>query len=130
MKDLYDDRLYSRLEAILPGAKTRLETIAELEIQIAAQLAVEILATCCQAQNVGVITAGRRAFVRMPQNWINEHLPEFVDRAVNFSDDWEYRRFLEVLDGVGSPLLEQYCAIGAASNNPEIREVANDFSGR
>lgn len=61
-----------------------------------------------------------------------EHLPSEVDRVLDATatdpDGWEpYHRFAELLELVQSPYLKVLVERAAASDNVDIREVADDY---
>ena len=116
-----------RLNRISPGSYERLESLAELNVETGLQLVAEILGFACDAQSAGAIEAGRSAFGRLQQTWLDQHLPTAVERRLDLSDEWHFRRLLEILKATGSSLLRSYCETGLHSQNEEVREAARDF---
>jgi len=127
MKDPATERLENQLSRISSQAFNQLGEINGLDIRVAKRIALVILEFSCLAQNHGSIVAGRRAFKQMPQQWVIENLPGLVEEVINLSDEYEYRRLLDVLHEAGSPLLQEYRELGLASANEELREAATEF---
>jgi hypothetical protein len=123
---MHEEFLRERIEAVLPGAYDQLESLQALEDQVAQKIAV-IIVESCQGQHVGGITAGRKAFKRLPSRWVEVHLQELVPQAIDLADEWEYRRLLEKLEEAKSSLVPYYVELGTRSTNPEIQEAAEDY---
>jgi hypothetical protein len=81
----------------------------------------------CEAQNVGVIVAGRQSVLDMPRDWVLENIEEVAAASLNLSDEWEYRRLLELSALLDAALVQRLAVSGLNSNDPDIRETAGDF---
>ncbi len=57
-----------------------------------------------------------------------EHIESIAIESLNLTDDWEYRRLLELAEGLSPELLQLFVGMGRESENPEIREAAEDFT--
>ena len=90
------------------------------ELRAAVQLA-------CQPTHVGRIVAGRARVLAMPREWVLSRIELLAVEALNLSDDWEYRRLLELADSLDPGLVRRLQPIGLASGNPHVREAAEDF---
>jgi hypothetical protein len=85
------------------------------------------LALACQAQNIGRITAGRQQVLAMPRAWVLERIEQVAAEVLDLSDEWEYRRLLEVGALLDAGLVRRLVRLGLDSENPEVREAAQDF---
>jgi hypothetical protein len=124
----HEEVMRSQLNAITPGICDRLHDIGTLELAVARRIVAVIVGFCCTSQHVGAIVAGRNAFRQLPRGWLASHLRGVIDGQLNLSDPWEYRRLLELLTQSYPELLPSYVAMGAGSQDEEIRETAHDFS--
>ena len=81
---------------------------------------------CCPT-NDWLIIRGREGILRIDRIWRLEHILEEAKACIDLTDDWEYRRFLELVDLSAFELLPEVILIGKDSDNPENREAAQDF---
>jgi hypothetical protein len=56
-----------------------------------------------------------------------ELIEDVAVKTLRLSDDWEYRRLLEVYERLDEGLLRRLVASGLTSSNPAVREAAEDF---
>lgn len=87
----------------------------------------EALPRACQAQNMRWITQGRTWIWSLPRHWLIRNLPDVALRVLDLNEEWEYRRFLEVLHPIDQGLFERFIEMGASNSDPEIRETAADL---
>lgn len=119
--------LRDRIEAILPGSYVDLERLDSMPDRQARLIVSTILSFACDAQNIMAITAGRYAFARLPPTWLSRNFMSVASTTIDFEDEWQYRRLLELLEGAGSREKSSCVAIGLASNDPEIVAAADEF---
>ncbi len=81
----------------------------------------------CESQNVGRILAGRQQIQAMPRAWVLRWIEQVAAESIDLSDEWEYRRLLEVAALLDADLVQRIVAIGLSSANPEMQEAAEDF---
>lgn len=127
-KGSHEDWFRAALDQVSEGLADRLEYLGGHPEAVASAAVEVILGRACLAQNGNNILLGRAAASRIPQEVLSKLLPGAVARALNLNDEWEYRRLLELLEHVKSPLLAEYIRLGLASADPEIREAAQDMS--
>jgi len=126
MKNQHEDSIYSALEEITQEARVDLEHISEMDPKTAGLLVSKILDFACKSTNTANITSARRIIKRAPKSWLDAHLTAIAIRALDLSDEWEYRRFLEVLHIIESPLFANFREMGLNSPAAELREIASD----
>lgn len=84
-----------------------------------------------EAASVGHADFGlaRDVLFSLDREWLLAHLPAEIERilALPTSDDEEYRRFAQILHDLQSPYLAALVARATTSENPHIREVADDY---
>ncbi|MFO0549699.1 MAG: hypothetical protein U0271_15005 [Polyangiaceae bacterium] len=125
-----ENALIGRIDAVAPGAYAQLADVSTFDEEQARRIACVILQACCAAQHVGSILAGRKAFKQLPVAWTKVNLQSVVGEAVDLTDAWEFRRFLELLHESNSEMLRGYVAAGLSSNDPEICEIACEFANQ
>lgn len=58
----------------------------------------------------------------------DEHIPKVANDCINFDDEWEYRRLLELIDETVPSLLKWTVERGKDSLHEEVREASKDFA--
>src|SRR6516162_3035092 len=86
-----------------------------------------VLQLACQPQNVGRIMAGRKQVLALPRAWVLERIEQVAAEALDLSDDWEYRRLLELAALLDPGLVQRFVRLGLGGGNPHVREAAQDF---
>ena len=61
------------------------------------------------------------------KDWLNQFLLEVASTCIDCSDEWEYRRLVELVVLVLPELKQEVLKLGAQSENEEVREVVEDF---
>lgn len=124
----YEIELRRVIDTIHPDASHQLQRIQILPEAAAKQILNELLVRACQCQNCANIQAGRFLMQAIPHDWLSAALPAAIGDTINLSDEWEYRRLLELLEILKSEQLQHYVGVGRASGNEEIRETATEYS--
>jgi hypothetical protein len=62
----------------------------------------------------------------LPRALVLEHLERVAASALDLTDEWEYRRRLELAELLDVELVR----VGLASNDPDLREAAEDWQAR
>ncbi len=86
-----------------------------------------LLEWACQAQNFANIELGRKGISEISSRLLKTYLLECAESCLDLSDEWEYRRFLEVVELASPDLMEAALALGEKSENAEVRETAAEF---
>ena len=123
----YKERLRVRLDKVLTGIFDRLENIDSIDERKSREILIRLLQASCAVTHATAIVEGRKAFARLPVNWVTKHLPTIVDQALDLNDDWEFRRLLELLALSNPILLKVFVLKSLKSANPDIVEAGNDF---
>ena len=121
------DSLAVRLDAIIPGISQHLEDLPAQDEAKARTVLGLILRWGCDASHVASILSARSAFKSIPGNWVEPRLKELVPEYLDLSDEWHYRRLLELLHEAKLDLIQFYIAQGKAAEDAGIREAAADF---
>lgn len=86
-----------------------------------------LLEWACYGQSMPGIMMGRRKIAEIPKAWLKAHLPDVVKRDFDYSDDWNYRRLLEVIVETVPERKDTILAINAGTTDEDLIEVINDF---
>lgn len=81
----------------------------------------------CTPQNAHRIVQGREAVLALPRDWVLQHLQAVATQVLDLSDDWEYRRLLELARLLDAELTARLVAIGIGHDDPDVRDAAEDF---
>jgi hypothetical protein len=81
----------------------------------------------CWATNDLLIILSRNLFSSMKKEWVSSKIKLLAEDVIDFNDEWEYRRLLELADIISEDLLEWAIKKSVGSYNEEVLEAANDF---
>jgi hypothetical protein len=104
-----------------------LERVSQLEPESGDAVLSYLLELACQSQHTGNIERGRKALLRLPRDWVLQHIERVAEPLLQLNDEWEYRRLLEVYEHLDKELVQKLVYRGLTSQNPEIRETAADY---
>jgi hypothetical protein len=87
----------------------------------------EFLGLACQPSYVPTILAARKAALSLSKEWLLANIEVEAEQVLNWSDDWEFRRFLELCSLIDTELTIRNAKRATASENSDIREAGEDF---
>ena len=87
-----------------------------------------LLSWACQPQNITPITIARDCLKQFPVEWVSPKIKQTVFHFIDITDDWDFRRLLELCDLISIDLLKWAITLGADSTNPDIIEAVDDFN--
>ena len=87
----------------------------------------EAVEQACQCTYAPKIVAGRHQVLAMPRAWVLEHMERVAVECLDLSDDWEFRRLIELAQLLDVELVRRLIPLGMGSTNPEVVEAAEDF---
>lgn len=86
-----------------------------------------LLQWACYGQNESGILFGREQIAKISKKWLQEHLLTVVKNGFEYTDDWNYRRLLELVSKQIPELMEDMLLINLDTTNPDLLEVIEDF---
>jgi hypothetical protein len=86
-----------------------------------------VVSLACQPSYVPKIMRGRAEVLAMPRAWVLTHIEQAAYETLNLTDEWEYRRLLELFQQLDNSLVQRLVAHGLNSPDADIREAAEDF---
>lgn len=125
--DPYTLQIRKALDNILPGAYDSIEKMEDFSIQVRKNLLEVLIKYACESQNVNVIMLARNRIKKIPSSCLSCIFLEVSDAVIDFQDEWEYRRLLELVREAVPDLLRVFIDRGLLSKGTEIREAAEDF---
>ncbi|WP_342548012.1 hypothetical protein NST69_31105 [Paenibacillus sp. FSL P2-0089] len=128
--DPYELQLRKALDKVLPDAYESLKTLDQMPIEIGMKVLGVLVNYACESQNITVITLARDAIKKIPLKWLTQYYPEVVNRSIDWADEWQYIRLLEVTREVAPELLKVFIDRGLLSENDEILETAEYFRSK
>ncbi|MEK3718451.1 hypothetical protein [Paenibacillus sp. FSL R7-0333] len=128
--DPYELQLRKALNKVLPDAYESLKTLDQMPIEIGMKVLGVLVNYACESQNITVITLARDAIKKIPLKWLTQYYPEVVNRIIDWADEWQYIRLLEVTREVAPELLKVFIDRGLLSENDEILETAEYFRSK
>src|SRR5579884_430531 len=81
----------------------------------------------CQPSSAPNIIMGRAEVFAMLRAWVLAHIEQAAYETLNLTDEWEYRRLLELFQQLDNSLVQRLIARGLTSPDADIREAAEDF---
>lgn len=104
-----------------------LQDIASYEAQTGRQFVCFLLGYACRAQNAGNIITARARLHRLPDLWFQNHIFDCALSCLNLDDEWELRRFLELVSVKAPGLVRPIANLGLKSQFGDVQETACDF---
>lgn len=123
----YEERLKQELYEVNGFLIEELCNISTYEDQVSEKVLSILLQWACYGQNESGILFGREQIATIPKKWLQEHLLTVVKNNFEYTDDWNYRRLLELVSKQVPELMEDVLLINSDTNNPDLLEVIEDF---
>jgi len=123
----YGPRFATRLRDIHPDLPARITEADALGVAVVDDVMRCALSFACQSQHVSNVQLGRAALLALPRAPVLERIVDTARATLDLRDEWDVRRFLEVLCVLDRRLLRSFAVEQLASPNPEIREAAEDL---
>lgn len=127
MTDWREERLKEELNRI---DGFQIDDLCRLDMynkDIAQKVLSILLEWACYGQNVAGIMMGRRKISEIPIEWLELNLVFTVKNYFDYSDDWNYRRLLEVVVESVPKLTEEILLLNENTDSQDILEIIDDF---
>ncbi|WP_366293481.1 hypothetical protein [Paenibacillus sp. AN1007] len=95
--DPYELNIRKALDKILPGAYDNIEKIGGVPTEIRKNILEILIKYACESQNVTAIMLARDRIKKIPSSCLSCIFLEASDAVIDFQDEWEYRRLLELV---------------------------------
>lgn len=127
MINMYELWLIERLEKIDNFRYNEINNLHLYPLSISKQVLRVLIENSCLGQNYAPIELGRKKIDEIDKDWLKQHFLAVAESCIDFSDDWEYRRLLELIVCVIPELKAAALEFGKDSENEDIREVVEDY---
>lgn len=127
MIDGYEENINNKLDEISGFRHEDINNLDRYPAETADLVLQMLLGFACQAQNDANIVLGRKKIMEINENWLRLHVIECAESSLDLSDEWEYRRFVELIVLALPDLKKSVLAMGENSDNVEIREIVDDY---
>jgi len=127
MENMFEQDIHNALNKILQDSYKHINIIDIYPRDKSREVLGLLLDYACKGQTQAYINIARRLIMQIPHAWIKENFIPVASSIIDFNDDWEYRRMLEVTELLSQELLAWGVQIGQSSDDPEVKEASVDF---
>ncbi len=123
----YEKRIVDDVETVQVGCYSDINNLHKYPQKSGNQILCKLIEWACKPQNVTTIVIAREKIGEINKEWLRGCLLDAAKECIDFSDDWEYRRLLELIVQVLPELKEAALELCKDSENEDIREVIEDY---
>lgn len=87
-----------------------------------------LLEWACYPQNDTTIIEARSKIAEIPRKCLENNLIKAARQGFDYSDDWNYRRLLELADELIPLNMAEFISLNADSDDPDIMEIIEDYT--
>ncbi len=98
--------------------------------EIAVDIVSKLVEWACTPTNILPISIARDCLKQFPIEWVSLKIKQTALTSIDITDDWDYRRLLELSEIISPDLLKWAITLGEKSNNLDILEAVDDFNER
>lgn len=120
----YEHSYRQKMDQFAPDLAAHLDRVPTLPPDYQRAVLTYVLELACQAQNQLNIDLGRAAIWNMPRAWVLAHIEAAAEFLLQFNDEWEYRRLIEVYWHMDIALVKRLVERGLANTEADIQAVA------
>ena len=126
--NMYEERLNYWLKKHTGVILKDLDSFDSFPFALKYKILKEFVEWACQPQNIDAIELGRKRVTSLDKKWLKDHLIDVAKDTLDLSDEWEYRRFVELVMAAIPDLKDKVVEMGMLSDNEDIREAADDYN--
>ena len=119
--------LIDEIENVLHFPYKDIKFLDEYPLEVSKQVLKILIKNACLGQNLGPIEISRRKIKEIDRTWLKQYFVEAASTCINCSDEWEYRRLVELTILIVPELKQEIFQLGMQSENEDVREVIEDF---
>lgn len=128
MIDPYEVMIQKRIfEIVREDVYMKTTEIIQKPDAVADMVIGELLGDACCGQNISPIIISRKWLSMFPTEWISGKIQKLASQYINITDEWEYRRLLELAEIISPKLLVWAIELADESEDLDIKEAATDF---
>ncbi len=127
MTNRYEAWLIEQLKRIDNFPYEDIKVLDKYPLEVSKQVLKVLIENACLGQNYGPIELGRRKISEVDRSWLKRYFIDVASTCIDYSDEWEYRRLVELVLFVVPELIHQILEYGKKSENEEVLEVVEEF---
>lgn len=127
MTNIYEAWLIKRIQSIDGFPYEDIKVLDKYPLDISKRVLKVLIENSCLGQNYEPIDISRKKIDEINKEWLKQYFFEVANICIDYSDEWEYRRLVELVVFVLPELKQEVLKLGAQSENEEVREVVEDF---
>lgn len=127
MMNEYEKRIVDDIETVQTGCYSDISNLHEYPTEVACQILLKLVEWACKPQNTTTIMLARQKIDEINKAWLKNVFTNTVKKCIDFSDEWEYRRLLELVMDTIPELRVEVLELCKGSDNDEILEVVADY---
>ena len=127
MINRYETWLNKAIQRIENFPYEDIKLLDKYPLEVSKQVLKVLIEYACVGQNYGPIEISRKKINEIDKNWLKQYFIEVASTCIDYSDEWEYRRLVELVVFVVPELKQKILELGVHSENEEVREVVEDF---
>ncbi len=127
MINRYETWLIEELQKIDNFPYEDIKLLDKYPLEVSKQVLKVLIENACLGQNYEPIELARKKINEIDKSWLKQYFIEVASSCIDYSDEWEYRRLVELVFLVIPELKQKILEFGVKSENDEIREVVEDF---
>ena len=104
-----------------------IQNLHQYPLATSKQVLIDLIENACLGQNYAPIELGQKKINEINKEWLEQYFLEVAEACIDFSDEWEYRRLVELVASVIPELKEKVLELEVDSDNEEIRELVEEF---
>lgn len=122
----YLETVIAKVNSYSDNLWENLDRVPSLPLDAGRSLLAFFVELACQCQNNTNINLGRNAILSLPHKWVCRNIQSVVEAQLTLSNEWEYRRLLEVYEQLDNELWIAHIAFGLSTSDAEIIAAAID----
>jgi len=124
----YEQSFRKRLDEFADGLSEDISGLHFLDKAVQENVFRFLLKLACQSQDSEALQMGGQGIRALRRAWVLERIEAVSEAVLDLSNDYEYRRLLELAETLDDDLLKNLVKRGQESNDEELRETAEGFS--
>ena len=125
--NIYENLVREQVRESLMYVYDDVEKIDKYTMENAQEILKILIENACLGQNYAPIEIAREKIGKMNYDWLIHNFIGVAKTCIDFTDEWEYRRLVEVVVRYIPDIKDEILGIGMSSLNEEVKEVAIDF---
>lgn len=123
----WENRIIEDIESVKVGCYGDVGNLHKYPQELSRQILRKLIEWACQPQNDTSIVLARKKIDEIDKEWLKIYFLDVAKECIDFSDDWEYRRLLELIVIVLPEVKLEALKICEDSEDEDILEIIEDY---